>query len=311
MKRIALAIAICFVAASAMAAPPLPKGAFDYKGVMGSDYRAMFPSLFPAGNDHLVLQIQNASTTIATWVSFGVINCGTGMSCTASGSTVTLTSTGSGIGYPSGSGLAVVSSGSAWGTTLAESNGTVVYGTGGAWTASSAPTISAANMTSFPTLNQNTTGTAGGLSGTPSITVNAITATTYNGGALSGTFSGAPTLSGNIAFTGTPTFSNLPTFPSAAQNLFLATPNGSSGSPTLRAIVAADVPTLNQNTTGSAAKWTTARLLAGNSVDGSANVAFANAFIVQGTADSGLSGAQFLGALTTGIVKNTTTTGVL
>ena len=70
-------------------------------------------------------------------------------------------------------------------------------------------------------------------------------------------------------------------------------------------------PTFNQNTTGSAAKWTTARNLAGNSVDGSANVAFANKFIVQGTTDSGLSGAQFLGALSTGIIKNTTTTGVL
>ena len=75
--------------------------------------------------------------------------------------------------------------------------------------------------------------------------------------------------------------------------------------------VAADFPTLNQNTTGSAATWTTARLLAGNSVNGSANVPFANKFIVQGTADTGLTGAQFLGALGTGIVKNTTTTGVL
>lgn len=70
-------------------------------------------------------------------------------------------------------------------------------------------------------------------------------------------------------------------------------------------------PTFNQNTTGSAAKWTTARNLAGNSVDGSANVPFANKFIVQGTADAGLSAAQFLGALATGILKNTTTTGVL
>lgn len=70
-------------------------------------------------------------------------------------------------------------------------------------------------------------------------------------------------------------------------------------------------PTFNQNTTGSAAKWTTARNLAGNSVDGSANVTFANKFIVQGTSDSGLSAAQFLGALGTGIVKNTTSTGVL
>lgn len=70
-------------------------------------------------------------------------------------------------------------------------------------------------------------------------------------------------------------------------------------------------PTFNQNTTGSAAKWTTARNLAGNSVDGSANVQFANKFIVQGTSDSGLSAAQFLGALGTGLVKNTTATGVL
>jgi hypothetical protein len=70
-------------------------------------------------------------------------------------------------------------------------------------------------------------------------------------------------------------------------------------------------PTFNQNTTGSSARWTTARLLAGNSTDGSANVAFTNKFIVQGTTDTGLSGAQFLGALTTGILKNTTTTGVL
>lgn len=70
-------------------------------------------------------------------------------------------------------------------------------------------------------------------------------------------------------------------------------------------------PILNQNTAGSAAKWTTPRNLAGNSVDGSANVAFANKFIVQGTADAGLSGAQFLGALGTCLLKNTTTTGVL
>lgn len=70
-------------------------------------------------------------------------------------------------------------------------------------------------------------------------------------------------------------------------------------------------PTFNQNTTGSAGTLTTARNLAGNSFNGSADVPFANKFIVQGTTDAGLSGAQFLGALGTGIVKNTTTTGVL
>ena len=67
----------------------------------------------------------------------------------------------------------------------------------------------------------------------------------------------------------------------------------------------------NADTATSAGKWTTARNLAGNSIDGSADVAFANKFIVQGTTDAGLSGAQFLGSLGTGIVKNTTTTGVL
>ncbi len=67
----------------------------------------------------------------------------------------------------------------------------------------------------------------------------------------------------------------------------------------------------NADTATTAAAWTTARNLAGNSVNGSANVAFANKFIVQGTTDAGLSAAQFLGALGTGIVKNTTTTGVL
>jgi len=65
---------------------------------------------------------------------------------------------------------------------------------------------------------------------------------------------------------------------------------------------------------GTAAKATilaTARTIAGTSFDGSGNITLANKFIVQGTSDAGLSGPQFLGALGTGAVKNTTTTGVL
>lgn len=61
----------------------------------------------------------------------------------------------------------------------------------------------------------------------------------------------------------------------------------------------------------SAPKWQSARNIAGNSIDGSANVAFSNKFIVQGTSDAGLSGAQFLGALGTGLVKNIISTGIL
>jgi hypothetical protein len=42
-------------------------------------------------------------------------------------------------------------------------------------------------------------------------------------------------------------------YASKTANYVLAAPNGSSGAPTFRAIVAADIPTLNQNTTGTAA----------------------------------------------------------
>jgi hypothetical protein len=66
----------------------------------------------------------------------------------------------------------------------------------------------------------------------------------------------------------------------------------------------------NASTASSAAKWTSARNIAGNSVDGSANATFANKFLLQGTTDTGMTGAQFMGALGTGIVKNTVTTGV-
>lgn len=51
----------------------------------------------------------------------------------------------------------------------------------------------------------------------------------------------------------------LSNFASQTANTFLAAPSGAPGSPTFRAILAADVPTLNQNTTGSAATLTTSR----------------------------------------------------
>lgn len=56
---------------------------------------------------------------------------------------------------------------------------------------------------------------------------------------------------------------------------FLASPTGAAGVPSFRTIVAADIPTLNQNTTGSAATLTTARTLTigatGKTFDGSAD----------------------------------------
>jgi hypothetical protein len=45
-------------------------------------------------------------------------------------------------------------------------------------------------------------------------------------------------------------------YASKTANYFLAAPNGSTGVPTFRAVVAADIPTLNQNTSGNAATAT-------------------------------------------------------
>jgi hypothetical protein len=52
-------------------------------------------------------------------------------------------------------------------------------------------------------------------------------------------------------------------YASKTANYVLAAPNGTTGVPTFRAIVAADIPTLNQNTTGNATTATTATNIAG------------------------------------------------
>ena len=65
----------------------------------------------------------------------------------------------------------------------------------------------------------------------------------------------------------------------------MAAPNGSAGAPTFRAIVAADVPTLNQNTTGTASNVT-------------GTVAIANGGSGQTTAQAAMN--AFAGAVTSG-----------
>jgi hypothetical protein len=75
-------------------------------------------------------------------------------------------------------------------------------------------------------------------------------------GTVSGlSLSGTVTTSGNLTLGGTlaVTPSN---FASQTANTFLSAPNGAAGVPTFRAVVAADIPTLNQNTTGTAANVT-------------------------------------------------------
>jgi hypothetical protein len=175
-----------------------------------------------------------------------------------------------------------------------------------------------ANCT-FPTLNQNTTGSAATLTTGRTIAITGdltYTSPTFNGstnvtaaGTLAtvnsnvGSFTNASvTVNGKGLVTAvssgtapvtavsgtspvvssggaTPAISlsagygdTLNPYASKTANTFLAAPNASAGVPTFRAVVAADIPTLNQNTTGSAATLTTARTIGGVSFNGSANI---------------------------------------
>ena len=92
---------------------------------------------------------------------------------------------------------------------------------------------------------------------TTAYTTNLGTVTSVSGtGTVSGlSLSGTVTTTGNITLGGT--LSVTPSnFASQTANTVLAAPNGVAGTPTFRALVAADVPTLNQNTTGTAANVT-------------------------------------------------------
>ncbi len=88
-------------------------------------------------------------------------------------------------------------------------------------------------------------------------TTNTGTVTSVGGtGTVSGlTLTGTVTTTGNLTLGGTLSVA-ASNFASQTANTFLAAPNGSAGVPTFRAIAAADIPTLNQNTTGTASNIT-------------------------------------------------------
>ena len=91
-------------------------------------------------------------------------------------------------------------------------------------------------------------------------------------------------------------------YASKTANYFLASPNGASGAPTFRAIVAADIPTLNQNTTGSAGSVANALTigtgLSGTSYNGSSAVTITNAGVTSIVAGTGISVSGATGAVT-------------
>ena len=106
-------------------------------------------------------------------------------SSSGSGTVTSVTFTGDGTVLSATPSTAVTTSGTVSAALANAAQNSVLAGpaSGGAGAPSyqTAPTISAANMTNFPTLNQNTTGTAANLSGTPALP-NGTTATTQSAG---------------------------------------------------------------------------------------------------------------------------------
>jgi hypothetical protein len=132
---------------------------------------------------------------------------------------------------------------------------------------------------------------------------------TVSGLSLSGTVttSGSLTLAGTLAVTAS-------NFASQTANTVLAAPNGTAGVPTFRALVAADVPTLNQNTTGTSANVTgTVAIANGGTGATSAATALSNLGAYAASNPSGYitSSSVGTGTLTLSIGSGSTNTGIV
>ena len=242
--------------------------------------------------------IKEEGTTITSGVK-SINFVGAGITATTSGDDVTVT-VASGLGtvtsvaatvpaFLSVAGSPITTSGtlaiSLSGTALPVANGGTGNATGTATINANltGDVTSVGNASTLATVNSNV-----GAFTNANITVNAkglITA------AASGSPGGVTSVTGTspVVSSGgtTPAISlaagygdTLNPYASKTANFVLAAPDGTAGVPTFRAVVATDIPTLNQSTTGSAATLTTGRTIAvtgdlaytSPSFDGSANV---------------------------------------
>ena len=166
-------------------------------------------------------------------------------------------------------------------TTLTAGSGISVTNSAGGISIANTSPSSGGTVTSVAALTLGTTGTdlsstVANSTTTPVITLNVPTASATNRGALSsadwttfnnkgsGTVTSVTGTSPVVSSGGTTPAISLATaygdtlnpYASKTANFVLAAPNGLAGVPTFRAVVAADIPTLNQNTTGTAANIT-------------------------------------------------------
>ena len=211
----------------------LPTASASNRGLLSSADWTAFNAKQPAGT-----YVTSVAATVPSFLSI-------------SGSPITTSGT-LAIGY-SGTALPVANGGTGAVTLTG-----YVYGNGtGAMTAATtipttvlSGTVSNAQLAnSAITINGNSIS----LGGSTTITSATISPLTIGTG-LSGTsFNGSTPITIALASGYGDT---LNPYASKTANYVLAAPNGSAGVPTFRAIVAADIPTLNQNTTGTAANVT-------------------------------------------------------
>ena len=204
------------------------------------------------------------SGTITLAGTLSVANGGTGLTTTPANGALDI---GNGTGFTR--------------TTLTAGSGISVTNSAGGITIDNTSPSSGGTVTSVAALTLGTTGTdlsstVANSTTTPVITLNVPTASATNRGALSsadwttfnnkgsGTVTSVTGTSPVVSSGGaTPAISLAASYgdtqnpyASKTANFFLASPNGSAGVPTFRAVVAADIPTLNQNTTGTASNVT-------------------------------------------------------
>jgi microcystin-dependent protein len=116
-----------------------------------------------------------------------------------------------------------------------------------------------------------------GISITTNATTDTLTITATNNGTVTSVTGTSPVVSSGGA---TPAISlasgygdTQNPYASKTANNFLAAPNGTAGAPTFRSIVAADIPTLNQNTTGTASNVTGTVAIANGGTGATTNTA--------------------------------------
>jgi hypothetical protein len=215
--------------------------------------------------------ISTTGTLTASWVApLTVTNGGTGANSAASARTNLGLAIGTDVqaydadlttlgGLAKTDGNFIVGNGTTW---VTESGSTVRTSLGATTVGSNFFTLANPGAVTFPRINADnsvstldaaTFRTAIGA-GTSSATG---TVTSVGGtGTVSGlTLTGTVTSSGNLTLGGTLSVTGAD-FGSQIANTVFAAPNGVGGNPSFRALVASDIPTLNQNTTGTASNVT-------------------------------------------------------